>query len=352
MLRKYKHHCPHHQLEYKHHKRPKHIGNHKPVWKPHHRHAPMYANVTIVDDSSTTTITIDQDGDNDEPDQRRSKGKHHRRPGADESSEQCGDEKKKDDFSPKKKINVKDPLFKSAFKVECATVYNGYNDGGRCFFVGEKPGPWTDVWKQCEERGATLAQIHTLHELTGVSAYLVAKAAAGDIAVWIAMYRNQNAANTGNVMNMNESYWFSTPTTKNSKLSGGNTWARTRVKDHLFYPDMFCYLIHNRNAPQPLGNYNLLGTNPCAQPWKPLCQITHPDQSFTYHPDKCVAEEVVEKSTGKTAKCCAKGCGKFEWCRSFNFKDSTQTCEYFSWTIKDGPKTKVDQDCDHYSYDY
>jgi hypothetical protein len=322
MLRKYKHHCPNHQLEYKHHPRPKHILNHKPIQHPKYPNKHMYMNIE------------------EEP-----KGKS-RRP-KDSSAECGGDEKKKDDFI-KKKIPVKDPHTKIQFEIFCATARNGVVNGGRCFFLGGKKDTWAEGWKQCEQRGGTMAQIHTMGEFLTLTENVNAHTAGDDSGIWIAMYTKPGTTpSAGSFLNMNESYWSTSPTMQNSKLTGGNTWARTRTADWVGQADCLCGIMHNK-----VWGFGKLANNPCtAAKWKPLCSITNPDQSFTYQPDKCLAEVVVEKSKGKTAQCCAKGCGKLDWCRSFNFKDSTQTCEYFSWSIKDSPKTKSDPDCDLYSYD-
>jgi len=44
IVRRYKHHCPHHQFDFVHHPRPKHIPNHIPIHHPtrhhHHMHHP------------------------------------------------------------------------------------------------------------------------------------------------------------------------------------------------------------------------------------------------------------------------------------------------------------------------
>jgi len=42
MVAKYKRRCPHHEIEFKHHPRPKHIPNHKPIHHPTRHHHPMH----------------------------------------------------------------------------------------------------------------------------------------------------------------------------------------------------------------------------------------------------------------------------------------------------------------------
>jgi len=228
----------------------------------------------------------------------------------------------------------------------CKSVYNGVNSVVRCYFLEDKITMWPEAWKTCESHGATLAQIHSTNEFGAISQYLSQRTPGAGSAVWYAFNKDPKDTNTGaEWFNKNESHWFMGPTLKNSKLSGANTYIRTHSKDITFRGGCLCGIIW------PPPNYEKLVDNPCTTPWKPLCQISNPDQSYTYQGDKCVAEEVIKKSKGKSAKCCAKGCSKYEWCRSFNFMDDTKTCEYFPWSIKDGPKTKIDLECDHYSFD-
>jgi len=218
------------------------------------------------------------------------------------------------------------------FRRLCAEQYNGIADGNRCFFVANVATNWTDAFTWCRGRGAQLAQVHTASEYAKIQGLEASNR-------WIAAARTTDIPNDCHIP-ASVTYWYEDSNMFIPQLVFNNTFGRVH---HCDYPNFV--------AGNKCGLFNSAGkmqSEICSNPSKALCQLSGPDQEYARVRDLCLAENPIETLTG-TLKDCIATCRVRRWCRSFNYVGN-KMCQFFTWSIEDGPKTMKTNDCVYYTY--
>jgi len=232
------------------------------------------------------------------------------------------------------------------FQNLCETKFNGFVDGGRCFFVSNTPLTWPAGWAYCQKQGGVMAQIQTSSELQKITAYLISRCGPQQDSkywTWIALRRDPKVTQGRCFLSLEASFWYDAPDKPNPQLSAGQTWIRERRCDDA---------LGSRGADQCTNlwsGFSKFADWRCESAQPVLCQLTNPSQNFVEIIGVCLDETPIEQFPSAAIDDCAKSCGKRSWCHSFNFVASANSCELFTWSVYDRPKMKVNSDCHHYT---